>query len=108
MKAWPLLIIASGATAAFAQVPDVPEDLLNVSAISCVKMDDNGKVVGAYIVQSTGDAHRDREIVDWVKQLHWDKAKPGDKLRNVWFPMPVAFGDGKAPELPASCRSTHH
>jgi hypothetical protein len=104
MKAWTFLLAATGATATFAQgLPDIPEDLLNVTAISCVKMDNNGKIVGTYLIQSTGDANRDSEVVAWVKKLHWDKAKSGERLRNVWFPMPIAFGDAKPPEMPASC-----
>jgi len=99
------MLAVCSATAAVAQgLPPIPEDLLNVSAVSCVKMDESGKVVGAYMIQSTGDAGRDREVVAWVKQLRWDKAKPGEKSRNVWFPMPVAFGgDAQPPEMPASC-----
>jgi hypothetical protein len=100
-----ILAALSAVATATGQLPPIPEDLLNVSAVSCVKMDDSGKVVGAYMIQSTGDAGRDREIVAYVKKLHWDKAKPGDKLRNVWFPMPIAFGDARAPEMPASCRA---
>jgi TonB family protein len=100
----PILLAAlSAAATATQELPPISQDLLNVSAISCVKMDNSGKVVGAYMIQSTGDAHRDREIVAWIKKLHWEKAKPGEKLRNIWFPMPIAFGDAQPPEIPASC-----
>ena len=104
MRLWIFALAFLSATAAAAQeLPPIPQDLLNVSAISCVKMDDSGKIVGAYMIQSTGDVARDREVIAWVKKLHWDKAKPGDKSRNVWFPMPIAFGDTQPPEMPASC-----
>jgi len=97
------LAVFAAAQASAQELPAIPQDLLNVSALSCIKLNNSGKVAGAYLIHSTGDAHRDKEIVDWVKQLHWDKAKPGDKSRNVWFPMPVAFGDAQTPEAPESC-----
>jgi hypothetical protein len=99
-----LLAAMSASATAVHELPPIPEDLLNVNAVSCVKVNDSGKIVGAYLIQTTGDADRDREVVAYVKKLHWDKAKPGEKLRNVWFPMPIAFGDAKPPEMPASCR----
>lgn len=98
-----LLLAALSAPAMAQELPPIPEDLLNVVAVTCVKMNNSGRVVGAYLIRSTGNVMRDRGIVDWVKGLHWGKAKPGDKLRNVWFPMPVAFGDVPAPDLPKSC-----
>jgi hypothetical protein len=104
MNALPLLLAALNASAAAAQeLPAIPEDLLNVTAVSCLKMDNSGAVVGAFLIQSTGDEGRDREVVAWVKKLRWDKAERGDKLRNVWFPMPIAFGNVTPPAMPASC-----
>jgi hypothetical protein len=100
-----MLAALSAVATAAEELPPIPEDLLNVSAVSCVKMDDSGKVVGAYMIQSTGDAGRDREIVAWVKKLHWNKAESGDKLRNIWFPMPIAFGATQPPKMPPSCRA---
>ena len=108
MKALPFLLAALSVPATDArELPAIPHDLLNVNAISCVKMDDNGKVVGVYLIQSTGDADRDREVVAWVKKLHWEKVKPGEKLRNVWFPMPIAFGGVQTPKMPAFCPVNH-
>lgn len=104
MRFWALLLVALSAAAPAAQgLPDIPEDLLNHNAITCIKMDNSGKVVGAYIVQSTGDAHRDRELVAWVRKLHWPKVKAGEKSRNIWFPMPIAFGNATPPDSPNAC-----
>jgi hypothetical protein len=84
-------------------LPPIPPSLLNVSAVSCVRLDDLGAVSGAFLITSTGDPDRDRDLLAWIKQLHWAPAKAGEQ-RNVWFPMPVAIGDGiSPPPMPASC-----
>jgi len=81
----------------------IPEDLLNVGVVTCVMVDDDGAVSGAYVVASTTAPEKDPEIVATIKQLHWDKALPGDRSRNIWFPMGMAFGDAKAPPTPNGC-----
>lgn len=103
MKALLLLAMLGASAAAAQELPPISGDMLNVAAVACVKIDDNGSVVGAYLVQPTGDAGRDRHVLAWVKKLHWDKAAPGEKLRNMWFPMPVSFGSATVPKMPATC-----
>ena len=99
------LMAAVGAAAAVSQeLPPISQDLLGITAVSCVKVSGSGKIVGAYLIQATGDANRDRQILAWIRKLHWDPAKPGEKMRNVWFPMPIAFGDVPVPAAPSSCR----
>ncbi len=88
------------------ELPPVPAGLLETAAIACVMIDNQGAVRGAIVVGSAGSASKDQEVVAWVKQLHWPAAQPGEKLRNVWFPMPVAFGSAKVPEMPPSCGPT--
>lgn len=99
-----LVFAAVTSLAANAQgLPPLPPSLAHASAVSCIKIDDTGAVSGAFLVTSTGDPARDRDLIAWIKQLHWDAAKPGEKLRNAWFPMPVAFGGEQPPPMPESC-----
>jgi hypothetical protein len=81
----------------------LPEDLLNVGVVTCVMVDDDGAVSQAYVVASTTAPEKDAEIVATIKQLHWGKALPGDRSRNIWFPIGLAFGDAKAPPSPQGC-----
>jgi TonB family protein len=85
------------------ELPPIPADLIDSTAVTCIKISVAGAVEDAFIVQSTGDQTKDAEVLKWVRQLHWAKAGPGEKLRNTWFPMPVAFGSVTSPKMPASC-----
>ena len=102
----PALLMGSALSAAVSapELPPIPPDLLNVAAVSYVRVKESGKVTGAYLVHSTGEARRDTEVVRWIKQRYWAKAKAGEK-RNVWFPMPIAFGNIAARPMPTSCSS---
>jgi len=97
---------AFSANAASDELPPLTPDLLNVAGVACVRIGDDGSVTGAFLIGSTGDPTRDQHLVDWVQHLHWLPAKPGEKLRNSWFPMPVATGNARAPKAPDSCRPT--
>ncbi len=82
---------------------EIPADLVKVGAVVCLKVDNRGAVSGAYVIESTAGHEKDKEIVAGVKQLTWGKAKSGDRSRNIWFPMSIAFGEVVAPIAPASC-----
>jgi len=82
--------------------PPLPADLQNSAAVACVKIDDHGWVSGAFLIQSTGEDGKDRELVNWIRQLRWPKMKPGEQ-RNRWAPMPIAVGDAAVPNAPHSC-----
>lgn len=89
--------------AAASELPPITPALLNTSALTCVRIGDDGSITGAFLIGTTGDPEIDQHVVDWVRNLHWLPATPGEKLCNTWFPMPVAFGNAKAPEAPDSC-----
>lgn len=96
-------LVASTASAS-EELPPLTPDLLGISAIACVKLSKDGDVTGAFLITSTGADTRDQHLLEWIKQLHWPPAAPGEKLRDTWFPMPVAFGEGvEPPKMPASC-----
>ncbi len=100
---WLLALAAASSLMAPAQaqdLPAVPRALLNTAALVCVKIDREGKV-DAFLLDSKGDAARDKAVLDWVRGLKWP-AGDGEG-RNRWFPMPVQFGDVPAPEMPAGC-----
>jgi TonB family protein len=84
-------------------LPPIPPSLVGAIAVTCVHVTDQGTVDGAFIVVSAGDAANDRDILAWVKQLHWDPASMGDTIRNRWFPMPISFGRTPAPPMPSTC-----
>lgn len=84
-------------------LPPVPRALLNTAALVCVKVDREGRV-DAFLLDSKGDAARDKAVLDWVRGLKWPAAQPGEEGgRNRWFPMPVQFGEVPAPEMPQGC-----
>jgi hypothetical protein len=92
------------AGAAHAQeLPPVTSRMLNKSAVVCMMIADSGELGGAYLLSTTGDEATDRDILAWTKQLHWDPAKPGETMRNVWFATGVAFGEAKAPAASTTC-----
>jgi TonB family protein len=95
--------VAPHAGASAQEPPPIASILLNSSAVTCIKIADDGSVSGAFIVTSSGLAERDRAVLAWVRQLHWDAALPGDQSRNRWFPMPVAFGHAKPLDMPDHC-----
>jgi len=98
-----VLLAARGASATD-ELPPLTLDLDGVSAVACVKISKASAVSGAFLLSSTGAPERDRRLLQWIRQLHWPPASPGEKLRDVWFPMPVAIGEGvEAPEGPQSC-----
>lgn len=99
---WFALGLISGSANAD-ELPPLPPDLMNVSAVSCIKINTAGAIGGAFLIHSTGDSGRDRHLLEWIKQLHWPVAKPGEKLRNTWFPMPIAIGGAPALEPPPTC-----
>jgi len=71
--------------------------MLGKAALVCIMIKDSGALGGAYLLSTTGDEATDRDILGWTKKLHWDAAKPGERMRNVWFATGVAFGKAKAP-----------
>ncbi|WP_157215995.1 hypothetical protein [Flavisphingomonas formosensis] len=83
-------------------VPPLPADLRDAAAVACVRIDDRGWVSGAFLIQSTGEDGKDRELVNWIRQLRWPHVKPGEQ-RNRWAPMPIAVGDATVPSAPHSC-----
>jgi TonB family protein len=98
------ILLETYASSASDGLPPITPDLQGVSAVACVKISKGGSVSGAFLVGSTGDPERDRHLLQWIKQLHWRPAEPDEELRDTWFPMPLAIGDGvKAPDGPKSC-----
>jgi len=94
--------------AATQELPPLPPDLVDTAAVTCIRITQSGSVDGAFILTSTGDSARDTEVLDWVRQLHWPQAKPDEKLRSKWFPMPVSFGQAKPLPMPSSCSPPVH
>jgi TonB family protein len=90
------------------ELPPVPSDLVDTSAVTCIRVSQSGSVEGSFILASTGDSARDAEVLEWVRQLHWPQAKPDEKLRGEWFPMPVSFGQAKPLPMPSSCSPPLH
>jgi hypothetical protein len=96
------LIIFAVADTTQAQMT-IPEQLLDVAAVVCAKIDTDGVISGTYIISSTASHDKDAQIIAAVKQLHWAKASADDPSRNIWFPMGISFGEMKAPPTPATC-----
>jgi hypothetical protein len=103
-----LTLVSGGAIAADDGLPPVPDDLLNKSALACIQIDDQGKIIGAFLLTSLGAAVQDKEAIDWTRQLHWGPVKLGDKSRNIWFPIGLAWGSAKPPPSPATCGPPGH
>ena len=80
-------------------LPDVPPSLMDKAGVVCVKVSEAGDVSGAFIIVSTGSSQGDQDLLAWVRLLRW----PEHKLHGTWFPMPVAIGGAKVPEIPATC-----
>ena len=91
------------ATAARAGLPPQPASLKDQAVVACVRMDAEGKVSGAYLLSSTGDAARDADFLAWIKQLTWPKPSKRDKTIDQWAPMGLALGKAKAPPSPKTC-----
>ena len=98
-----LLLIATAFPVGAQELPPLPPSLLNTAGAVCISISNQGDVNGTYVLTSTGDAQADRDMLAWVRQLHWPVATPGEKMRETWFPMPIAFGDKKPPDAPPSC-----
>lgn len=94
--------LSLGGPALAQDMPPVPRALVDTSALVCVKIDRDGHT-DAFILDSKGDAAHDKAVLAWVRQLKWPAAEAGDGSRNVWFPMPVAFGNAPSPALPKGC-----
>jgi hypothetical protein len=97
------LALIGGATAARAALPPEPASIQNQAVLACVRMDAEGKVSGAYLMSSTGDAARDADFLAWIKKLEWPKPSKRDKTVDQWLPMGLALGKAKAPPSPESC-----
>lgn len=100
------LALAAGVAAvpvSAAETAPVPSSLMNRNAVVCVKVTPKGSVHDAFVVQSTGDAKADADMIEWIRSVPWPKAKPGDLARNKWQPVPVAMGTAAVPALPDRC-----
>jgi hypothetical protein len=97
------LILLSAAVTARAEVPPQPASIKDQAVLACVRMDAEGKVSGAYLLSSTGDAARDADYLAWIKQLTWPKPSRHDKTVDQWAPMGLALGKAKAPPAPKTC-----
>jgi len=95
--------LLAGAAAAGAELPPAPQSLRNAAAMMCLKIGDDGRVTGLFLIHSTGDAAQDSDWLAWARKLHWDAARPGARGRNVWLPMSIAFGTAKAEPAPSTC-----
>jgi hypothetical protein len=95
--------LLAAATAARADLPPQPASIKDQAVLACVRMDAEGKVSGAYLLSSTGDAARDADFLGWIKQLKWAKPDKRDKTVDQWLPMGLALGKGKAPPSPKTC-----
>jgi hypothetical protein len=104
MKFAPLIafagLAASGAAAQ--ELPPITSELINVAAVVCIKVNDGGTIVDAFIVTSTGNAASDRALLAWVRQLRWNQGRDWPFV-NRWWPMPVGFGS--AARAPAKLRA---
>jgi len=96
------LTLLSG-TAVHAAVPPQPASLKDQAVLACVRMDAEGKVSGAYLLSSTGDAARDADYLAWIKKLEWPRPPKYDKTIDQWLPMGLALGRSKAPPAPKTC-----
>ena len=98
-----LSVQAAAISAAAQELPPLPATLLNASGAVCITVSKKGKVDGAYVLASTGDAQTDTDMLAWVNQLRWPIATPGEKLRDMWFPMPISFGAKQPPNVASTC-----
>ena len=101
-------VLAGGAvlalsTAVRAEIPPQPASIKDQAVLACVRMDAEGKVSGAYLMSSTGDAARDADYLGWIKKLEWPKPSKRDKTVDQWMPMGLALGKSKAPPAPKTC-----
>jgi len=77
--------------------------MLGRAAQACIMVTNSGSIGGAYLLSTSGDKGADRDMLAWLKQLNWGPAKPGEKMRNVWFTTGLAFGNAKAPDASETC-----
>lgn len=97
------LTLMSWPAGAKARVPPVPENLLNKTAQVCVWINDAGTVTEASIMRSAGSPRADAEVLDWIRGVRWGRVKSGDKSRNHWLGIGLAFGDVPAPPSSETC-----
>ena len=97
-----MLAFACSTVAAAQELPPVPLELVDSALVLCVTIDEAG-VPDALVITGTGDAAKDRAALQWVKQLRWPPAGPGEEGRNSWFPMPIAFGNAAPLPPPPAC-----
>jgi hypothetical protein len=81
-----------------------PNKLSTEGIVACVRLDDAGTVVGAFVIVSSGDVQKDQALLSGVQNLHWGKKKPNE-TRNIWFPLGLAVGGAHPPNGPANCGS---
>jgi hypothetical protein len=97
------LALLAAVSSARAALPPEPASIQNQAVLACVRVDAGGKVSGAYLMSSTGDAARDADFLARIKQLQWAKPDKRDKTIDQWLPMGLALGKAKAPPSPKSC-----
>jgi hypothetical protein len=97
------LAVLAIAGAARAELPPVPPSIADHAVLACVRMDAEGKVSGAYLLNSTGDLARDADYLAWIKKLEWSRPSKHDKTIDQWLPMGLALGKAKAPPSPKTC-----
>jgi len=105
VKAAPVgaFLVLLTATAARAELPPQPASIKDQAVLACVRMNADGKVSGAYLLSSTGDAARDADYLTWIKKLEWPRPSKYDKTVDQWLPMGLALGRAKAPAAPKTC-----
>ncbi len=97
------MLTAQAGAFAYAELPPQPASLKDQAVLACVRTDAEGKVSGAYLMSSTGDAAKDADFLAWIRKLEWPKPRKGDKSIDQWMPMGLALGKGKAPPSPKTC-----
>lgn len=81
----------------------VPTSLMGKAAVVCAKVADSGRVIDVFLVRSTGSKQADADLIDYIRNQRWPRAKAGESGRNSWQPVPVAFGNVAEPVPPARC-----
>ena len=94
-------------TGVSAQMAPIPRSLSNASGGVCLKIANNGTIADAFLIVSTGSESKDRDLLAYAKQLQWPAQKRDGEVREVWFPMALASGKAKPPQMPKSCAPSH-
>jgi len=98
-----LTLTAAPAFAQDDELPPIPASLLQTAGAVCVGIAKSGRVSGAYVLASTGNADADRDMLGWAQELRWPAATSGAQKQDKWLPVPIAFGDKDLPFIPAEC-----